>query len=78
MVLSRLQIEKILGLCENNPKLFNTSELIKVNRACSYLSFVLKEIKDYISAKHTDGTFFEEIRYAKKRIDEIKSLLNNM
>lgn len=78
MVLSRSQIEKILGICESNPKIFNTSELIKLNRACSYLSFVLKEIKDYVSVKHSDGIFYEEIRFARKRISEIKSLLNNM
>ncbi len=70
--MNRTQIEKLIVLTEKYPKLFNTSELIKINRAMSYLSFVFKDIKEYVTKKTDDGVFYEEIRFVKRRIKLLK------
>ena len=70
--MSRTQIENLIVLTEKYPKLFNTSELIKINRAMSYLSFVFKDIKEYVTKKTEDGVFYEEIRFVKRRIKALR------
>lgn len=69
---SRKKIELLLTLFEREPKVFSTPELIKINRTISYMSFILKDVKEYIIQKHPDGVFFEEIRFARQRIAFLK------
>ncbi len=70
--LSRPQIDELLALFDNSPKIINTSELIKINRAISYLTFILKDVKEFVAVKHNDDIYVEELRYASKRIKELK------
>ena len=62
----------LIVLFEGNPKIFVTADLIKINRTMSYMTFIVKDIKEFAFQKHTDGTFYEEIRFANKRIKELK------
>lgn len=70
--LSRSQIDELLTLFDSSPKIVNTSELIKINRAISYLTFILKDVKEFVSIKHNEEVYLEELRYASKRIKELK------
>lgn len=58
------------------PKIFSTVDLIKINRTISYLSFILKDIKEFALKKHEDGVFYQEIRHAKQRMTKIKTELS--
>lgn len=73
--MSREQIEKMITLVEKSPKIFSTVDLIKINRTISYLSFILKDIKEFAIKKNEDGIFYEEIRHAKLRMIKIKTEL---
>jgi hypothetical protein len=73
--MSRKQIEQLIILTEQNPKIFVTADLIKINRSMSYMTFVFKDIRDFVLKKTNDGVFYEEIRYAKRRIQELKAMI---
>ena len=51
------QIEKIVVLCENNPKIFNSSEIMKFNKAMSFMCFIIKETFEFIKQKTEDGKY---------------------
>lgn len=61
-------IIKLEELIKSYPKIFTTADILKLNRSMSYLTFVLKDLKEYVLQKTDDGTYYEEIRYAKKKI----------
>lgn len=60
--LSTKQVEKIVTFCENNPKIFNSSEMLKMNKAMSFLCFIIKEIYDFVKQKTEDGIYFISLR----------------
>ena len=58
------QITQFLSLLNDFPCVCNTAELIKINRSMAYLSFIFKDIRDFISKKTEDGLFYlEELRH---------------
>ena len=65
----------MVDLLEKNPKLLATSELIRINRTMSYMTFIFKDIKEYVLKKLNDDVYYEELRYARKRINELKNKL---
>lgn len=67
--LDRPQLDKVQAMVSSNPKLFATSEILKHNRTMSYLTFVLKDIKDFLLAKTDEGLYFEEVRNAGRRLE---------
>ena len=60
--LTSKHVEKIVELCENNPKVFNSSEIMKYNKAMSFMCFIIKEIYDFIKQKAEDGTYLISLR----------------
>lgn len=66
--MSRSQILKLEDMIKENPKIFATADILKQNRSMSYLTFVLKDIKEYVIQKTDDGVYYEEIRTAKRKI----------
>jgi hypothetical protein len=68
--LSTAQAQSIIDLCEDYPKLFNSSEIIKFNKAMSFMCFIYKEIYDYIKQKAEDGSLLIGIR-------KLYTILNN-
>lgn len=61
-------ILKLEDIIKANPRIFTTADILKINRSMSYLTFVLKDLKEYVLQKTDDGIYFEEIRNAKKKI----------
>jgi len=69
--ISTNQHEKLTKILADNPKLLNSSELLKINRCVSYMTFMVKEILDYASQKTSDGTYVVAIRDAKLRLNKL-------
>ncbi len=44
------------------PDVIKSTDILRKNRACSYISFIVKEIYDYYSAKAYDGFYIYKIR----------------
>ena len=66
------QYNKMTALIQDNPKLLSSSDLMKINRCVSYLTFILKEINDFTTAKLSDGTPVYQIRKIKNDIKAIE------
>ena len=69
-------------LIKNNPKILSSPELLKLNRCISYMSFIIKEIYDYMLMKSSDGKLIFHLRNLKINIqhkmeinEKLKSLL---
>ena len=80
--LSLNQIEKIVVLCENNPKIFNSSEIMKFNKAMSFMCFIIKETYEFVKQKTQDGKFLISLRKLnalylnyKEKVDVLKKKL---
>jgi hypothetical protein len=74
---------EIVYLVKLYPKVLSSSEYIKVNRVVSYVTFILKEIYEYATAKTSDEVYVSQLKLIKKeiiameeRIDRYKRLLN--
>jgi hypothetical protein len=65
-------------MIQNNPKLLSSSDLMKINRCVSYITFILKEIYDFTTAKLTDETPVYKMRKLSNKINDIKSKINLM
>jgi len=55
-----------------------------MSRSVSYMTFILKEVFDYLNMKTSDGTLIYMIRTARKtnplikeKIDKLQIILNN-
>lgn len=69
------QFNKMTNLIQENPKLLSSSDLMKINRCVSYLTFILKEINDFTTAKLSDGTPVYKIRQLKNEVKLIEEEL---
>jgi len=74
--LSIKQVEKIVSFCESNPKIFNSSEILKMNKAMSFLCFIIKEIYDFVKQKTEDGTLFMSLRKLNALSNSYQEKLN--
>lgn len=54
--LSDKQYELIESILKENPKILSSPDLLKINRCVSYMTFILKEICDYICARLPNET----------------------
>ncbi len=72
--INAVQLEKLTKLVSDNPKIFSSNDLTKLNRCISYMTFILKEIYDFVNAKHEEIPI-QTIRFLKKEISSIESAL---
>ncbi len=75
MNLTEEQVTKMAKLIGDNPKIFSSGDLTKLNRAVSFMSYILKEMYEYASNKF-DGVLILSLRLLKKQIDELKNSLS--
>jgi len=68
---SQEQLDKLNALTGNNPKVFFSGELLKVNKTVSFFSFFLKEFYDYCMSKSFDGTYIFKIRKIYSRMNHL-------
>ena len=71
-VCQQYQYERLVKILADYPKLLNSSELLKLSRSVSYMTFILKEVFDYLNLKASDGTHVYLIRTARKTSMELK------
>ena len=60
--LNENQFEQIDRIIKENPKILSSPDLLKINRCVSYMTFILKEICEYVCAKTYDETPLYSIR----------------
>ncbi len=70
--ISHQQYDSMCDLIKEHPNLLSPTDLLKMNRCLSYMSFFLKEIYDYSSAKLSDGTPAFKIRNIKSEINRLR------
>ncbi len=69
---SEKQYNNMRELIKENPNLLSPSDLLKMNRCLSYMSFFLKEIYDFCSGKLSDGTPAYKIRGMKNELNFLR------
>ena len=72
MKFSDEQYYNIRELIKENPNLLSPTDLLKMNRCLSYMSFFLKEIYDFCSGKLSDGTPAYKIRWTKNELNVLR------
>ena len=60
------------------PKLLVSSEIMKVNRAVAYMSFLLKDIWDFSDTKGPDGTNLTLVRNSNFECERWKKELEKI
>lgn len=78
------QFQQIETILRDNPKILSSPDLLKINRCVSYMTFILKEVCEYVCAKTPDETPLFAIRNlnrkisaTKEKLDNLNSILNN-
>jgi hypothetical protein len=66
----------MIDLVINHPKVLVSSELLKLHRSVSYMTFILKEIYEYTIAKAQDGTPLYTLRNAKNDLITLNEKLS--
>lgn len=65
----------IFFFIKEHPDVINPTVLLSKNRTCSYMSFLLKEIYEYYSAKATDGFYLYKLRNLFEETKNLKKSL---
>jgi hypothetical protein len=58
---------------EKFPKVVNSTDLIKLSRTVSYMTFILKECCDYYMAKTSNNTPVYKIKMLNEEINTLKA-----
>lgn len=74
-MISDKNFEIIHDFIKNNPEVTKSTDLLRKNRTCSYMSFLVKEIYDYYSAKTSDGFYIYKLRNLYNQNLELKEAL---
>lgn len=70
-MISPVQLKKITNFIKEYPKILISSELLKINRCVSYMTFMVKEILEYALPKTAEGELVASIRYSKTILNEL-------
>lgn len=73
---SRKQYEKINQIVDLDKGVLNYGIVIKLNKAAAFLTFVTKEIYDYINMKSDDGAMIFDVRNKYIEVKEFKKQLD--
>ena len=64
-----LHINKIIS---SNKNVLNSTHFLKINKAVAYITFIIKEIYDYINIKLNNTTYLCEIKKIRNEILNLK------
>lgn len=70
--------EKIIEFIEINPDVINSTNLLRKNRSCSYISFILKEIYDYHTKIVGNNYPVYKLRNLYRDLQNSKELLESL
>ena len=71
-MLSREQLNRFNTIIENNKKILNPSYFLKKNKALSYVSFILKEIYEYLNIRISGNVLLNDVNLMKKEIQRMR------
>ena len=82
--LNKVKYDNLENLFNSCPNIITAQEIAKINRPISYITFILKEIKQFINLKTKDNAYYcydiknknEELNQIKKKIEEIENNKN--
>ncbi len=64
----------MIVLVKTYPKIMLSTDLMKINRSISYMSFFIKDIFEYANAKGPDDTNLSLVRNAENEIIKCKEM----
>ncbi len=73
-----MDVEKISSFITQNHHVLVSSELLSFNRSMSYISFSVKDVHEYITAKLTDGKMAFYHRRANYLVNKYHELLKKL
>ncbi len=76
--ISEEQYNSLVTIHHTNPKILNSSDFLKLNRSVSYMTFIIKELFDYCTAKTSDGIPIFKLKEAARKINDLKSDIEKM
>lgn len=76
--ISEEQYNSLCTIYQTNPKILNSSDFLKLNRSVSYMTFIIKELFDYCTAKTIDGLPIFKLRESAKKIQNLKDDIEKM
>lgn len=66
------QYNALIDIQQRNPRILNSSDFLKLNRSVSYMTFIIKELFDYCTAKTTDGIPIFKLKEVSNKIKGLK------
>lgn len=73
-----IQYIKLMEIFNKHPKILNSAELLKLNRSVSYMTFIIKEIYEYLTYKTQEGIPIYKIKQTTEKISNLEKLLSLM
>jgi hypothetical protein len=71
LTLNTEQYTKIIEIIEMNKQILNSAYVLRFNKIASYITFIIKEIYDYITLRTEDGLLLLNL---KKKYHELKKM----
>jgi hypothetical protein len=65
-------------MVKENPKILSSPDLLKINRCVSYMTFILKEVCEFVCAKTPDETPLYSIRNLNRQVISLKEKIDNL
>ncbi len=75
LLLTNDQYARMSDIVEADKNVLNPSYILKSHKPISYITFILKEIYDFVNRKTLDGTLIQDLR---KQRQELRKLKENM
>lgn len=64
---------------KENEDILNSNKMLEINRSCSYIIFLMKEIYEYHFAKsEEDGFYFYKLRNINNQNNKMRELLKEL
>ncbi len=77
-LLGKKYINDINVIIGNKPELLTPAEVLKYNRNVSYMTFIIKDIYNFLLEKTDDGIFFYELREFNKQLIVLNKKLERL
>lgn len=71
------QYHNLVQIYNSNPKILSSSDFLKVNRSVSYMTFIVKELFDFYTARTNDGIPIFRLKEYRVKIQTIKDLITS-
>lgn len=72
------QYKKLSSIITLNPKILNSSDFLKLNRSVSYMTFIIKELCDFILMKTVDGLPVYKLKDISQEIDSLRGKISKL